>query len=92
MLGISAYLAPKGLRELRIWATKVKADFVINIVQPGRFITIERGLTFHIRERRNDGQLIGIFIDDRRDREGTRDLARRIRRDRRNPAAARFCC
>ena len=65
--GLSAYLAPKGLRELRNWATKVKADFVINIVQPGRFITIERGLTFHIRERRNDGQLLGIFIDDRRD-------------------------
>src|SRR5262249_49761123 len=42
-------------------------DFVVNIVQPGRFITIERGLTFHIRERRADGQLMGIFIDDRRD-------------------------
>ena len=67
VLGVSAYLAPKGLRELRNWATKVKADFVINIVQPGRFITIERGLTFHIRERRADGQLMGIFIDDRRD-------------------------
>ena len=67
VFGISAYLATKGLRELRVWATKVKADFVINIVQPGRFITIERGLTFHIRERRNDGQLLGIFIDDRRD-------------------------
>ena len=64
---MSAYLAPKGLRELRNWATKVKADFVVNIVQPGRFITIERGLTFHIRERRADGQLLGIFIDDRRD-------------------------
>ena len=67
VLGVSAYLAPAGLRELRDWATKVKADFVINIVQPGRFITIERGLTFHIRERRADGQLLGIFIDDRRD-------------------------
>jgi len=67
VLGVSAYLAPKGLRELRNWATKVKADFVINIIQPGRFITIERGLTFHIRERLPDGQLQGIFIDDRRD-------------------------
>src|SRR6185369_6358926 len=67
VFGISAYLAPKGLRELRNWATKVKADFVINIVQPGRFTTIERGLTFHIRERRSDGQLLGILIDDRRD-------------------------
>ena len=67
VLGVSAYLAPAGLRELRDWATKVKADFVVNIVQPGRFINIERGLTLHIRERRADGQLLGIFIDDRRD-------------------------
>jgi lipopolysaccharide export system permease protein len=66
VFGISAYLAPKGLRELRNWATKVKADFVINIVQPGRFMTAERGLTFHIRERRADGQLLGVFVDDRR--------------------------
>ena len=67
VLVFSAYLAPKGLRELRNWITKVKADFVINIVQPGRFTTIERGLTFHIRERRSDGLLLGILIDDRRD-------------------------
>jgi lipopolysaccharide export system permease protein len=67
VLGVSAWLAPKGLRELRDWATKVKADLVVNLVQPGRFIQIERGLTFHIRERRPDGQLAGIFIDDRRD-------------------------
>lgn len=64
---LSAYLAPKGLRELRNWAVSIKADLVINIIQPGRFTTIERGLTFHIRERRNDGMLYGIFIDDRRD-------------------------
>ena len=67
VFGISAYLAPKGLRELRNWATKVKADFVINIVQPGRFMTAERGLTIHIRERRADGELLGVFVDDRRD-------------------------
>ena len=64
---ISAYLSPKGLRELRRWATEVRADLVTNIVQPGRFTTIERGLTFHIRERQPDGLLLGIFLDDRRD-------------------------
>ena len=67
VLAISAYLAPEGLRELRDWITKVKADFVVNIMQPGRFTAIERGLTFHIRERRADGKLLGILIDDRRD-------------------------
>jgi lipopolysaccharide export system permease protein len=67
VIGLSAYLAPKGLRELRNWAVSIKADLVVNIIQPGRFSTIERGLTFHIRERRHDGLLLGIFIDDRRD-------------------------
>jgi lipopolysaccharide export system permease protein len=64
---LSAYLAPKGLRELRNWAVSIKTDLLINIIQPGRFSSIERGLTFHIRERRADGRLLGIFIDDRRD-------------------------
>jgi lipopolysaccharide export system permease protein len=64
---IAAYLAPKGLHGLHDWATKVRTDVVANIVQPGRFITIEPGLTFHLRERRPNGQLVGIFMDDKRD-------------------------
>jgi lipopolysaccharide export system permease protein len=64
---ISAYVSPLSLRELRNWAAKIRADLVSTIIQPGRFSTIERGLTFHIRERRANGQLLGIFIDDRRD-------------------------
>src|SRR5215217_2427233 len=64
---IGAYVGPKGLRELRTWAAQLRADLVSTIVKPGRFTTIERGLTFHIRDRRPSGQLIGILIDDRRD-------------------------
>jgi lipopolysaccharide export system permease protein len=64
---LASYVAPWGLRELRDWGASVRADVVANIVQPGRFITIEPGLTFHLRERRTNGQLVGIFMDDRRD-------------------------
>lgn len=64
---ISAYLAPRGLRELRDWLTAVRAGLVGYIVEPGRFTTVENGLTFHIRERRPSGQLLGVFLDDRRD-------------------------
>jgi lipopolysaccharide export system permease protein len=64
---LASYIAPWGLREVRDWGTSVRADVVANIVQPGRFITIEPGLTFHLRERRTNGQLVGIFMDDRRD-------------------------
>jgi len=63
---IGAYVSPKCLRDLRRWATEVRADLVTNIVQPGRFITIEPGLVFHLRERQANGLLLGIFLDDRR--------------------------
>jgi lipopolysaccharide export system permease protein len=44
----------------------VRANVVSNIVQPGRFTALESGVTIHIRERRPNGQLAGIFLDDRR--------------------------
>jgi lipopolysaccharide export system permease protein len=64
---ITVYVSPWGLRELRRWATQVRADLVTHIVQPGRFTTLESKLTLHIRERRPNGQLLGIFIDDQRE-------------------------
>jgi lipopolysaccharide export system permease protein len=64
---LAAVISPKCIRELRRWAAEVRADLVTNIVQPGRFTTIESGLTFHIRERQPNGVLLGIFIDDLRD-------------------------
>ena len=63
---ISAYFAPKGLRMLRDWVTEVRANVVSTIVQPGRFTSIERNVTIRIRERRSNGQLFGIFLDDQR--------------------------
>jgi lipopolysaccharide export system permease protein len=75
---ISAYLAPKGMRELRSWATDIRADIVTNLVKPGRFIRIERNLILHVRERRADGELLGIFVDDSRDeKERSTFLAQR---------------
>ncbi len=63
---ISAYVSPWGLRELRLWATEVRADLVSNVIQPGRFTKLEDKLTLHIRERQPNGQLLGILIDDQR--------------------------
>jgi lipopolysaccharide export system permease protein len=51
---------------LRDWLTEVRANVVSTIVQPGRFTSIENGVTIHIRERRSNGQLLGIFLDDQR--------------------------
>ncbi|MBV8792835.1 MAG: LptF/LptG family permease, partial [Pseudolabrys sp.] len=65
----SAYFAPKGLRMLRDWLTAVRANVVSSVVQPGRFVTIESGVTMHIRARLPSGQLLGVFLDDRRSPE-----------------------
>jgi len=67
LTAISAYVAPESLRVLRRWLTEVRTDLVSNIVQPGRFIAIEPGLAFNIRERRANGLLQGVLMDDRRD-------------------------
>jgi lipopolysaccharide export system permease protein len=69
VLFVSAYLSPECLRTLRRWATEVRADVVANIVQPGRFLTLEPGLLFHIRERQPNGVLVGIFVDDHRNQQ-----------------------
>jgi lipopolysaccharide export system permease protein len=67
LAGIAAYVSPLSLRELRDWGAQVRADILTNIVQPGRFTTVSGNLTFHIADRRPNGLLIGIFVDDSRD-------------------------
>jgi lipopolysaccharide export system permease protein len=62
-----AYLAPKGLRTLREWVSSVNASVVSTLVQPGRFVTIISNVTINIAARDSNGQLRGVFIDDRRD-------------------------
>ena len=74
ILFVSAYLSPECLRILRRWLTDVRADVVANVVQPGRFLTLERGLLFHIRERQPNGVLVGIFVDDHRNPEDATTL------------------
>jgi len=64
---IAAYVSPRALRELRDWSEQVRADILTNIVQPGRFTSVSGNLTFHIADRRPNGLLVGILVDDRRD-------------------------
>ncbi|CTQ54150.1 lipopolysaccharide ABC transporter permease [Roseibium album] len=66
---MSLYFAPMGLAQLRTEITRVRADLVANIVKPGRFISVESGLTFHIRNRSGNGTLDGLLLHDKRDEE-----------------------
>jgi lipopolysaccharide export system permease protein len=66
---ISADLAPRLQRKMNLEIAKVRTDVVANIVRPGAFVTVDRGLIFHIRERQSENQFRGIFIDDARNPE-----------------------
>ncbi|WP_299471462.1 LPS export ABC transporter permease LptF [uncultured Roseibium sp.] len=66
---LSLYVAPTGLAQLRTEITRVRADLVANIVKPGKFISVESGLTFHIRNRTGNGTLDGLLLHDTRDAE-----------------------
>jgi lipopolysaccharide export system permease protein len=71
---ISAFLSidagPLSVRVLREELAMVNADIISNVAQPGRFTALDRGLTFHIRERAPGGALRGIFVHDSRDPKG----------------------
>jgi lipopolysaccharide export system permease protein len=66
---IGADLAPRLQRIMNREIARVRTDVVSNIVRPGAFTPVERGLIFHIRERQGDNQFRGILIDDTRDPE-----------------------
>ena len=67
VLLLGAYVAPKGLRLLREWVASVNASVVSTVVQPGRFVGIGDNVTVNIAAREPNGQLRGVFVDDRRD-------------------------
>src|ERR1700730_12989108 len=60
---ISAFLAPRLQRKMAMEIAKVRTDVVSNIVRPSAFTSVDRGLIFHIRERRGDNQFQGLFLD-----------------------------
>ncbi len=63
----NAYLAPQSMRLLRDYAIKVRTDLIAQVLQPGKFSSPEPGLTIHIAERAENGDLLGLVIHDERD-------------------------
>jgi len=60
-------LAPASLANFRELLTRVRADVIATLVQPGGFRAVDEGLTMHFRERAPDGTFRDIFVNDERD-------------------------
>ncbi|MDQ0510163.1 LPS export ABC transporter permease LptF [Ancylobacter amanitiformis] len=63
---LSLELVPAAMRQFRYEISRVRADFVGFIAQPGRFTNLAPGMVFNVRERNANGVLGGIFINDAR--------------------------
>ena len=61
------FITPASMRNLRSFITHVRADLISQVLQPGRFSSPEAGLTFHIRDRSLNGDLLGLLVHDERD-------------------------
>lgn len=66
LLVFNLYLLPLSLRTLSSYVTQIRTDLITQVLQPGRFSTPEKKLTFHIRDRDANGDLLGLIVHDER--------------------------
>jgi len=66
MLAANLYVMPLSLRTLQSYITQVRTDLISQVLQPGRFSSPESGLTFHIRDRAPNSDLLGLVVHDER--------------------------
>jgi lipopolysaccharide export system permease protein len=59
---------PWSLKLLRQYIIEVRTNILTQVIQPGSFSSPEDNLTFHIRERALNGELLGLIVHDTRDK------------------------
>jgi len=64
---LTIQVMPSSFQELRDVLTRVRGDFIANVVKEGQFTQLDSGITFHFRERGPGGSLLGLFIQDKRE-------------------------
>jgi lipopolysaccharide export system permease protein len=67
VLAANTFVIPKAARLLNEYVSKVRADLLSQVMQPGEFTDLEPGLTFHMRDKGKEGELLGVVVRDERD-------------------------
>jgi lipopolysaccharide export system permease protein len=60
---------PWSMRTLASYILKLRTDLISQVLQPGTFSSPESGITFHIRERDEQGHLLGLLMHDATDKK-----------------------
>ena len=67
VLMANLYALPYAARLLGDYVSQVHTDTLSQVMQPGEFSDLEKGLTFHIRDRGPNGEMLGVLVHDERD-------------------------
>lgn len=62
----NVFVQPASLQKLREFITQVRTDLIQHVLQAGKFSSASGGLTFHIRDRADNGNLLGLLVSDER--------------------------
>lgn len=65
---VNHFAQPWSMQLLKDYIVQVRTDLLTQVMQPGRFSSPEPNLTFHIRERAMNGELLGLVMHDTRDK------------------------
>lgn len=63
---VGHYFAPTAQRQVRVFFTEINSDLITSIIRPGEFASIEKGITFYVGSRDNNGVFQDVFVDDNR--------------------------
>ena len=66
IMSVNFYVQPWSMQKLRSYVVQVRTDLISQVLRPGHFSSPERGLTFHIRDRALNGDLLGLLVHDQR--------------------------
>jgi lipopolysaccharide export system permease protein len=68
---LTHFLIPSSLSQLRLRQDEVSQNVTAKLLTEGEFLHPAPGITFYIRDITPDGELLNVFLSDRRDSENT---------------------
>lgn len=63
---VNLYFMPLAYREFKDLQFSIRNDYSSVLLQEGTFNNVVEGVTVYVRERKNDGELLGILVHDER--------------------------
>ncbi len=66
---LSLWLLPASYRQFKDTQFEIRDSYASVLLQEGVFTTLMKGVTVYVRDRAPDGELLGIIVQDNRDRQ-----------------------